>query len=100
MEVKLASDFIGSAVGESQTKTTTILASCTGKVLVIDEAYGLNDGQYGKQALDTLVGLVDPKPGADMAVLMVGYEQQMRQMFRDQNPGLSRRFDFANALGK
>ena len=40
-----SSDFVGSVVGESQTKTNTMLEKARGKVLVIDEAYKL----YGKQ---------------------------------------------------
>jgi hypothetical protein len=31
--------------------------------------------------------------GEDIAVVMVGYEPQMLQMLRNQNPGLSRRFN-------
>ena len=43
------SDFVGSVVGESQTKTNTMLEKARGKVLVIDEAYNLDDKLYGKQ---------------------------------------------------
>lgn len=35
---KTASDLGGSVVGESQKKTTELIESCRGKVLVIDEA--------------------------------------------------------------
>ena len=47
-------------------------------MLVIDEAYALNDNMYGKQALDTIVEKVMGKPGDDIAVLMLGYEKQVR----------------------
>lgn len=52
---KTAGDLGGSVVGESKQKTLALIERCRGKVLVIDEAYGLNDNLYGKQALDTLV---------------------------------------------
>ncbi len=44
-----ASDFLGSVVGESSKKTNVMLEKAKGKVLVIDEAYSLNDQNYGKQ---------------------------------------------------
>ena len=45
-----ASDFVGSVVGESQKKANAMLEKARGKVLVIDEAYNLDDSLYGKQA--------------------------------------------------
>ena len=44
-----ASDFVGSHVGESPKKTNAMLEKARGKVLVIDEAYNLNDKLYGKE---------------------------------------------------
>lgn len=90
---KTASDFIGDHVGESQKKTRSILALSEGKVLLIDEAYGLDDLLYGKQALDTIVEQVHGNAGDDIAVVMIGYKPQMMKMLREQNPGLTRRFD-------
>eukprot|EP00521_Asterionellopsis_glacialis_P011013 CAMPEP_0195308186 /NCGR_PEP_ID=MMETSP0707-20130614/38095_1 /TAXON_ID=33640 /ORGANISM="Asterionellopsis glacialis, Strain CCMP134" /LENGTH=1429 /DNA_ID=CAMNT_0040372445 /DNA_START=1573 /DNA_END=5859 /DNA_ORIENTATION=+ len=89
---KTASDFIGQHIGESQTKTASLLEQAKGKVLIIDEAYALNDSLYGKQVLDTLVEKVQGSPSDDMAVLLLGYEDQMLEMLREQNPGLTRRF--------
>ena len=43
------SDLVGSVVGESQRKTNEMLEKARGKVLVIDEAYNLDDNMYGKQ---------------------------------------------------
>ena len=43
------SDLVGSVVGESQRKTNEMLERARGKVLVIDEAYNLDDNMYGKQ---------------------------------------------------
>lgn len=90
--IKTASDFVGSVTGESQTKTSQILDGARGKVLVIDEAYNLDDSLYGKQVLDTIVEKVQGQPDEDLAVLLLGYEEPMLEMIRNQNPGLSRRF--------
>ena len=89
---KVASDFMGSAVGESQKKTKAILELAKGKVLIIDEVYGLDDALYGKNALDTIVETVTGKPGEDIAVILAGYRPQVEKMLGEQNPGLARRF--------
>lgn len=89
---KTASDFVGQYVGQSQTKTSQILESAKGKVLIIDECYALDDNLYGKQVLDTIVEKVHGSPSEDIAVLLLGYEEQMLKMISNQNPGLNRRF--------
>ena len=68
------------------------LEDAKGKVLIIDEAYILDDSNdpYGKQVLDTLVEKV--QDNNDMAVLLLGYEEKMLAMLRNQNEGLMRRF--------
>lgn len=64
--VKNLSDFVGSAIGQLEQNTKGILASILGKVLVIDEAYGLfvggtSDGTgaksdpYRSAVVDTIV---------------------------------------------
>jgi AAA+ superfamily predicted ATPase len=95
---KTASDFVGDVVGASQSRTRALIESAQGKVLLIDEAYVLDDGMYGKQALDTIVEKVQGAPGEDIAVVMIGYKPQILKMLREQNPGLSRRFQPANAF--
>ena len=42
--------------------------------------------------LDTIVEKVQNTESDDTAVLMLGYEKQMREILRNQNPGLARRF--------
>ena len=90
--IKTAGDFIGQFIGESQNKTKSILGGAKGKVLIIDEAYALDDNHYGKQVLDVLVEKVQGTPSDDIAVLLLGYEKPMLSMIQNQNPGLSRRF--------
>lgn len=92
------SDFLGSHVGETPRRTTKLIKRCRGKVLIVDEAYGLNNSTYGREALDTLVSMVHGAPGEDIAVVMIGYEKQMKKMFREANPGLTRRFGLEHAF--
>lgn len=89
----VASDYVGGVVGESIQKTSKILQMSIGKVLLIDEAYVLSKSDYGLQVLDTLVERVSASPGADMAVILAGYEDEIMKMCREVNPGLGRRFD-------
>lgn len=107
--VKNPSDFVGSAVGESEKNTKSILAATVGKVLVIDEAYGLfgggtSDGtgarsdMFRSAVVDTIVAEVQSTPGEDRCVLLLGYNDQMRQMFQHVNPGMSRRFPMDQAF--
>jgi AAA+ superfamily predicted ATPase len=90
---KAGSDFVGNVVGGSQVKTNAILKSAAGKVLFIDEAYVLAESDFGLEVLNTIVEQVQAKPGADISVVMAGYEYEMTKMCREVNPGLGRRFD-------
>ena len=60
VEVRTPSDLIANAVGGTEEKTAALLEICKGKVLVIDEAYGLHEGMYGARAIDTIVSKVQP----------------------------------------
>jgi SpoVK/Ycf46/Vps4 family AAA+-type ATPase len=100
--VKNPSDFIGSALGQSEEKTKAILASSVGCVLLIDEAYGLNPSSggslsngkcpYKTAVIDTIVAEVQGVPGDDRCVLLCGYTNEMDDLMRNANPGLLRRF--------
>ncbi|OQD90595.1 hypothetical protein PENANT_c001G07088 [Penicillium antarcticum] len=107
--LKNPSDFVGSVIGESEKTTKGILASTLGKVLVIDEAYGLYTGgasnrtgaasdPYRAAVVDTIVAEVQSTPGDDRCVLLLGYKDLMEQMFQNVNPGLSRRFPIDQAF--
>ncbi len=104
--VKNPSDFVGSALGESERLTKGILAATVGKVLVIDEAYGLYDGAgnggggnfYKTAVIDTIVAEVQGVAGDDRCVLLLGYKDQLETMFHNVNPGLARRFPMATAF--
>jgi len=98
VEVRTPSDLIASAAGGTEEKTAALLEICKGKVLVIDEAYGLHEGLYGARAIDTIVSKVHNSPGEDIAVLLLGYEDEMMKMLREVNPGLMRRFSPESAF--
>ncbi|KAI8618027.1 P-loop containing nucleoside triphosphate hydrolase protein [Chytriomyces sp. MP71] len=87
-----ASDFIGQYIGQSQTKTSAIIEKARGNVLLIDEAYALDDNLFGKQVLNVIVEKVQGSENDDIAVLLCGYDVPMMAMLRNQNSGLARRF--------
>ena len=84
-----------------------------GKVLIIDEAYMLYSGassggagggagggadMYKTAVIDTIVAEVQSVPGEARCVLLLGYEDQMVEMFQNVNPGLTRRFQLRDAF--
>jgi hypothetical protein len=60
---------------------------------------GTNAGDIYKTAvIDTIVAEVQSVPGEDRCVLLLGYEDQMTEMFQNVNPGLTRRFQLSDAF--
>lgn len=53
---------------------------------------------YKTAVIDTIVAEVQSTPGEDRCVLLLGYKDQMEEMFRDVNPGLARRFPLESAF--
>ncbi|KAI9755731.1 MAG: hypothetical protein M4579_004161 [Chaenotheca gracillima] len=104
---KNPADFIGSHLGQSEANTKGILETTVGKVLIVDEAYMLYSGNtgtgsqgdpYKTAVIDTIVAEVQNTPGDNRCVLLLGYEDQIKEMFRNVNPGLSRRFPIENSF--
>lgn len=77
-------------MGQTAIKTTDVVNRAMGGVLFVDEAYSLLGDQYGKEAIDTLLKLMEDKKGK-FAVIVAGYPNEMEQ-FVNSNPGLSSRF--------
>lgn len=104
--VRSPADFIGSALGQTESLTKAILESTKGKGLVIDEAYAFSDETaasgsgnfYKSAAVDTLVAEVQSTASDDRCVLLLGYEDRMVSMFQNMNPALSRRFPMSSAF--
>ncbi|KAJ8127585.1 hypothetical protein O1611_g6051 [Lasiodiplodia mahajangana] len=96
---KTPADFIGDCLGKSEAQTRRILDASVGKVLIIDEAYMLDPGSsngdhdvFKTGVIDTIVSMVQGQPFEDRCIILVGYEDKIKTMFRNANPGLSRRF--------
>ncbi len=90
-----AKEILGNTVGSAATNLRAKMAEAKGGVLFIDEAYAFFDKNgvgYGKDALDTLVGLINPEGAGDTIVVMAGYKHEMEEMVQKSNPGLKRRF--------
>ncbi|KAK4548613.1 hypothetical protein LTR36_009523 [Oleoguttula mirabilis] len=100
--VKTPADFVGNVLGASEANTKGILDAAIGKVLVIDESYGLYGGgssdPYRSSVIDTIVAEVQSVPGDDRCVLMLGYKAQLEEMLHNSNPGLARRFPLDSAF--
>jgi len=79
-------------VGQTAIKTTEKVMEALDGVLFIDEAYALadNGAGYGKEAIDTLVKLIEDYRG-EIAVILAGYKKEMAD-FLKTNSGLQSRF--------
>ncbi|MEO6652623.1 MAG: AAA family ATPase [Ilumatobacteraceae bacterium] len=87
------SDLVAGFVGQTATKTQTVLTSALGGTLLIDEAYSLARGgenDFGREAIDTLVKFMEDHRD-DLAVVVAGYPIEMQQLIA-ANPGLHSRF--------
>lgn len=83
-------------MGQTATKTDTVVQQAIHGVLFIDEAYALvpesgNGSDYGQEAIATLLKRMEDYRDS-LVVIIAGYKDEM-QRFMDSNPGLQSRFN-------
>ena len=87
-----ASDLIAQFVGQSAPRTRDTLKKGLGKVLFIDEAYRLCDGEFGREAVNELVDcLTKPLFVGKIVIILAGYTEDINRLLK-VNPGLCSRF--------
>ncbi|KND89373.1 Uncharacterized protein TOPH_06010 [Tolypocladium ophioglossoides CBS 100239] len=106
--IKNPSDFIDHHIGGSEDNTRDILKESQGNVLIIDDAHMLDpgnqsgnydrDGDYRRAILDTMVAQVTGAPDEDVCIILCGYEQEMKELYANANPGFARRFPMESAI--
>ncbi|MGL5614654.1 MAG: AAA family ATPase [Sarcina sp.] len=84
------SSFVSEVPGETSRKTEEKFKEALGGVLFIDEAYTLASDDLGKEAIETLLKLIEDNRG-EVIVILAGYEKDMEDFF-DVNIGLKSRF--------
>ena len=87
-----ATDLIGSYVGQTGPKTRAQLEKALGKVLFVDEAYRLAEGNFATEAINELVDLLTKPTFMDkIIVILAGYDKDIDNLI-SVNPGLASRF--------
>ena len=86
----------GQYLGHTKIEVYKHLKEAKGGVLFIDEAYNLGEGQYGKEACDTLVEAMTSDDFSDVTIVIAGYTFEINEMLKS-NAGLKSRFtEFLN----
>ncbi|WP_346846465.1 AAA family ATPase [Clostridium sp. UBA7339] len=86
------SGLVAEYAGQTSKKTEEVFRSSLGGILFIDEAYALanDNGGFGKEAIDTLVKLIEDYRG-EIIIILAGYRKEMEE-FLKTNSGLQSRF--------
>lgn len=86
-----AKDLISDVVGGTESNIQEYVDRAMGGVLFIDEAYGFNDGMFGKAGIDKLVPILENHKG-EFVCIAAGYRDDMKE-FLKMNTGLPSRFN-------
>lgn len=84
------SSFVSEVQGETAKKTEEKFKEAIGGILFIDEAYTLANDSLGREAIETLLKLIEDY-SSEVIVILAGYEKEMENFF-DVNIGLRSRF--------
>lgn len=96
-----ASSLIADHLGGTATKTLQILESAKDGVLLIDEAYMLNEskasGSFVSEAVETLMTYAEDHRDS-IIIILAGYTDKMYELFSTGNPGFKSRFPSSNHI--
>lgn len=84
------SGFVANTTEETAKKTEEKFKEAVGGILFIDEAYTLANDKLGREAIETLLKLIEDYSN-EVIVILAGYEKEMENFF-DVNIGLRSRF--------
>jgi stage V sporulation protein K len=84
------STLVGKYVGQTAHIVRDMVEQAEDGILFIDEAYMLNDDDYGGEAIGTLLKLMEDKRDR-LVVICAGYREEMEGLLKS-NPGLKSRF--------
>jgi replication-associated recombination protein RarA len=84
------SGFVSDIPGETSKKTEEKFKEAIGGILFIDEAYTLANDSLGREAIETLLKLIEDY-SKEVIVILAGYNKEMEDFF-DVNIGLRSRF--------
>jgi SpoVK/Ycf46/Vps4 family AAA+-type ATPase len=86
------SDLIGLSEGQTGPKVISVLEKALGKVLFVDEAYRLAEGNFAHDAVNELVDCITKERFASkLVIILAGYEENM-DVLKKINPGFASRF--------
>lgn len=89
-------DLVGDHKGETAKSTHKIIDDALGGVLLIDEAYRLDDhgDSFGDEAIGELTQVIDDKKYRDnLIIILAGYSKPMKDLLNNVNPGFRSRFN-------